>query len=173
MSLRPTRCFLLLSLLVLTGLAHGEDPKPMATINVSLVVNSIGYEVWSQIGMDKEALETIKLLKAQRAELRKRVVEAKDEIELQHVNKDIQFNLSKTQQLQSLSSNSGSSNRSRQDSSAVVKDFLTTTYKGRYSLIVDTSNQNSGSSSSPIVLNELKVVDITGEVIAAIKAANE
>lgn len=172
MHLRPTSV-LLLSMFVLSGLAVAEDTKPMATINISQVVNSVGYEVWSQIGMDKEALETIKQLKAQRAELRKRVVNAKDDIELQHVNKDIQFNLSKTQQLQNLAGNgNGGSGRSRQDSTALIKDFLATTYKGKYLLILDNSNQNSGGGNQ-ILINELKTVDITNEVIAAFKAANE
>ena len=171
MHLRVTLALLIL-VFVLSGLAVAEDAKPMATINVSQVVNSVGYEVWSQIGMDKEALETIKQLKAQRAELRKRVVEAKDDIELQHVNKDIQFNLSKTQQLQNLAGNGNGGGRSRQDSSALIKDFLTTTYKGKYALILDNSNQNSGGGNQ-VLINELKVVDITNEVIAAFKAANE
>jgi TolA-binding protein len=171
MHLRSTLA-LLLSVFALSGLAVAEDAKPMATINVSQVVNSVGYEVWSQIGMDKEALETIKQLKAQRAELRKRVVNAKDDIELQHVNKDIQFNLSKTQQLQNLAGNGNGGGRSRQDSTTLIKDFLATTYKGKYSLILDNSNQNSGGGNQ-VLISELKTVDITNEVIAAFKAANE
>jgi Skp family chaperone for outer membrane proteins len=172
MHLRSISSLLLLAFLTLTGLAHGEESKPLAVINVSQVVNSVGYETWSQISMDKETMEIIKQLKAQRTELRKRVVESKDDIELQHVNKDIQFNMSKTQQLLNLSRDGNGNGRSRQDSSAVVKDFVISNYKGKYAVIIDNSNQGSGSSN-PMLMNDLKTVDITNEVIAAIKAANE
>ena len=173
MHLRSISSLLLLAILMLTGLAHGEESKPLAVINVSQVVNSVGYETWSQISMDKETMEIIKQLKAQRTELRKRVVESKDDIELQHVNKDIQFNMSKTQQLLNLTRNENNGNgRNQEDSVAVIKTFLTSTYKAKYAVIIDNSNHGSGSPN-PLLLNSLKTVDITDEVIADFKAANE
>jgi hypothetical protein len=156
---------LLLVLIFAVSPCFAEAPKiTIAIVDQNKLNQKVGYAEMRNLENPSEFRETLGLLNRQIEELGKRLIDAKDDEELDRINLELGFLRKKSQSILSVAS----MNANRGDDRNVLNELIVTHFKDKYPVII--YDQGNGGYMSSALYENIVEVDITDEVVALVKS---
>lgn len=151
-------------LFLISAAAPAEDCTAIAYVNVSQVVQRVGYDKLYLLGADPQIREELKKLAKQREELTKRLIAAQDQASLKEATEQIRLIETK----QGMLARNMRSQNSRETQNW-IKQFIAEHYGKRYGLILTRRIEDD----SNVLHQSVTIENLTDKVVQDVAAALE
>lgn len=151
-------------LFLLSAVAPAEDCTAIAYVNISQVVQRVGYDKLYLLGADPQIREELAKLEKQRDALTKQLIAAEDQASLKEVTEQIRLIETKHGMLMR-----NMRSRNSREAQNWIKQFITEHYGKRYGLILTRQIENDTN----VIHQSVTIENLTDKVVQDVSAALE
>ena len=151
-------------LFLLSAVAPAEDCTAIAYVNISQVVQRVGYDKLYLLGADPQIREELAKLEKQRDALTKQLIAAEDQASLKEVTEQIRLIETKHGMLMR-----NMRSRNSREAQNWIKQFITEHYGKRYGLILTRQIEDDGN----VIHQSVTIENLTDKVVQDVSAALE
>lgn len=151
-------------LFLLSAVAPAEDCTAIAYVNISQVVQRVGYDKLYLLGADPQIREELAKLAKQRDALTKQLIAAEDQAGLKEVTEQIRLVETKHGMLMR-----NMRSRNSREAQNWIKQFITEHYGKRYGLILTRQIEDD----SYVIHQSVTIENLTDKVVQDVSAALE
>ena len=151
-------------LFLLSAVAPAEDCTAIAYVNISQVVQRVGYDKLYLLGADPQIREELAKLEKQRDALTKQLIAAEDQASLKEVTEQIRLIETKHGMLMR-----NMRSRNSREAQNWIKQFITEHYGKRYGLILTRQMEDDGN----VIHQSATIENLTDKVVQDVSAALE
>jgi len=151
-------------LFLLSAVAPAEDCTAIAYVNISQVVQRVGYDKLYLLGADPQIREELAKLAKQRDALTKQLIAAEDQASLKEVTEQIRLVETKHGMLMR-----NMRSRNSREAQNWIKQFITEHYGKRYGLILTRQIEED----SNVIHQSVTIENLTDKVVRDVSAALE
>ena len=151
-------------LFLLSAVAPAEDCTAIAYVNISQVVQRVGYDKLYLLGADPQIREELAKLAKQRDALTKQLIAAEDQASLKEVTEQIRLVETKHGMLMR-----NMRSRNSREAQNWIKQFITEHYGKRYGLILTRQIEDD----SNVIHQSVTIENLTDKVVQDVSAALE
>lgn len=151
-------------LFLLSAVAPAEDCTAIAYVNISQVVQRVGYDKLYLLGADPQIREELAKLAKQRDALTKQLIAAEDQASLKEVTEQIRLIETKHGMLMR-----NMRSRNSREAQNWIKQFITEHYGKRYGLILTRQIEDD----SNVIHQSVTIENLTDKVVQDVSAALE
>ena len=151
-------------LFLLSAVAPAEDCTAIAYVNISQVVQRVGYDKLYLLGADPQIREELAKLEKQRDALTKQLIAAEDQASLKEVTEQIRLIETKHGMLMR-----NMRSRNSREAQNWIKQFITEHYGKRYGLILTRQIEDDTN----VIHQSVTIENLTDKAVQDVSAALE